>query len=159
MIEIKKDLTQKLFDSIKLMATKSVYVGIPSGEDRKDSHETNAQIAFINEFGSDHKHIPARPFLRPSIEKSKVKIIKIFQEGALKALDGEDMHITLEEAGLYAQSQVKNYIVASQGFVPLSPATIEARRSRRTAKATTPSKPLIDTAQMLNSITYVIKDR
>lgn len=159
MIEIKKDITKNVMSNIKAMVAKSLFVGIPSSETRSDNASiSNSQIAFINEFGSDHKNIPARPFLRPAIAQSKENIIKILKDGSLKALQGEDMHITLEKAGLYASTQVKNFIVAGSGFTPLKPQTIKARQNRR-SHTTAGTKPLIDTGQMLNSITYAIRDK
>jgi hypothetical protein len=158
-VEVKKDISAAIIANLKAMISKGVYVGIPGDANRKDGKETNAEIAFIQEYGSDHKHIPARPFLRPALAHSKDKIIEIFQTGTIRALSGEDMHITMEKAGLYAQSQIKNFIVSGEGFKPLSPATIYGRQHRRKNPATAPTKPLIDTAQLLNSITYIIRDK
>jgi len=158
MIKVKKDISKKILSNIKAMVTKSVFVGIPDDKNNREGSITNSQIAFINEFGSDHKNIRARPFLRPSIAQSKENIIKILKDGSLKVLSGEDIHITLEKAGIFASAQVQNFIVSGEDFEPLSLRTINERQRRR-KHTTAGSKPLIDTGQMLKSITYIIKDK
>jgi len=91
----------------------------------------------------------------------------------------------LHRAGLIAQNSIRNVIRRSEGFVPLKRATLLARTRRRgylwyhlsreemqgASKAQRKQmrgvkreeimgslKPLIDTSQMLKSITYVIED-
>jgi len=143
--------------SLKAMSSKGVLVGIPHDKDsRSDGSETNAQIAFTQEFGSGVKNIPPRPFLIPAIKKIQPKAIEILKDGAIKAMHGEDIHITYEKVGLIGQNAVQNEI-KNGSFVPLAESTLRARRNRRkNGKAGT--KPLIDTGQMLNSITYVVRD-
>ena len=69
------------------------------------------------------------------------------------------MDKALHAAGTTAVSAVKNRIVAGLQ-PPLSPVTIARRRARtpsRQARSQSDTTPLVDTAQMLNSISYVIK--
>ncbi|HET8689342.1 MAG TPA: hypothetical protein VFM18_22255 [Methanosarcina sp.] len=154
---VKTDKLAEVLQSLRMMQSKAVFVGIPLSSDRKDDSLGNAQIAFIQEFGSDHANIPARPFLRPAIASIKYRVIQELKTGAKLALQGQDMHISYEKAGLIGQSAVKKWIVSGEGFEPLKPSTLYSRQRRR--KSTTAgTKPLIDTGQMLNSITYVIKD-
>jgi hypothetical protein len=59
-----------------------------------------------------------------------------------------------QAAGLTAQAGVRNYITA--GVPPaLSPVTLMLRRLRGLRG----SKPLIATGQLLNAVTYVVRDR
>lgn len=152
-----KDNLPKFLENLKAMQTKAVFVGIPHEETRRNEcAETNAEIGFLNEFGSAVRNIPPRPFLNTGVKDAQQKIINILKEGGQNALHGEDINISLEKAGLVAQSSVKNKIVNGE-FAPLSERTITARQRRRlNGKAGT--KPLIDTGQLLSSITYVVRN-
>ena len=143
--------------NLKAMQNKGVFVGIPADKDTRDeTGASNATIAFVQEFGSGAKNIPPRPFLIPAIKKAHPKIVSILKDGAKNVLHGEDVHISLEKAGLIGQSAVKKEIV-SGSFTPLKETTLQARRNRRkSGKAGT--KPLVDTGQMLSSITYVVRN-
>ncbi len=154
-VTILSDKWAKVKASLELMTSKACYVGIPHEETRDDGI-SNAQIAFINEFGSDHKNIPARPFMQPALKKVKERVIQEYKAGAKLVLQGYDMNVTYERVGTIARDAIKKQIVSGEGMKPLEDATIKARQYRRkSGKAGT--KPLIDTGQMLNSITYVIK--
>lgn len=143
--------------SLKAIESKGVYVGIPHDKNaRTESGASNAQIAMVQEFGSGAKNIPPRPFLVPAIKKVQPKAITILKEGAQKALHGEDIHITYEKVGLVGQSAVQMEI-KNGSFAPLKESTLQSRRNRRVSgKAGT--KPLIDTGQLLSSVTYVVRD-
>lgn len=100
--------------------------------------------------------IPARPFMSPGVEEALPQIVKRMRSGATRALNGDRQAAsqTLEAVGLIAQTAIRKRI-ASGDFVPLAPATLEARRRR----GRTGTRPLIDTGQMRNAITYVIRRR
>lgn len=150
---IKKDILSSFLKNIKNMSNKSALVGIPG--DQKHGKTSNSELGFIHEFGSDHAHIPARPFLLPGIKKEKNRILEVFKNNLPKVLAGEDAHITFNKVGIIARDSIKN-MLRNGPFAPLAEATIAARRRSRTSgKAGT--KPLIDTGQLLNSINYVIK--
>ena len=59
----------------------------------------------------------------------------------------------LHAAGLIAQASVRNEIT-SGAFTPLSARTLAERQAR----GRTGTKPLVDTGQYRNSITYVVRD-
>lgn len=135
------------------MSNKSVLIGIPG--DQKHGKISNSELGFLHEFGSDHAHIPPRPFLLPGIKKEKNRILEIFKNSLPKVIAGEDVHITFNKIGIIARDSVKN-MLRNGSFASLAASTIAARRRSRTSgKAGT--KPLIDTGQLLNSINYVIK--
>lgn len=144
--------TQILIQNVKKLMDKNIYVGIPAEKThRKDEPITNAEIGYINEFGSTANNIPARPFLIPSLEKNKDKI----SEELKPAFNNVKPNVNLERAGTLAVGSVKKWIRNQTGFAPLKPATIKARqRRRKNRKAGT--KALIDTGAFINSITYVV---
>lgn len=151
-----KDNMNKFLAAVEAMQQGRVLVGIPMSEDkRQDSPIGNAAIGYINENGSPAQGIPPRPFLKPGVEKVKEQIANELKSGAAAAFDDPtSVQKSYTRAGLIAVGSIKKTIVAGEGFEPLADSTIEARR-RAGAKG---EKPLIRTGQLLNSITYVIRD-
>ena len=161
-IKKKKDITKSIMASITGMTRKNVFVGVPKEDaprkpkEGEKVHVNNATLAFIHTNGSPADNIPARPFLVPGIEKGQEKNIKIMKKGMLRALTNRRaVDETLNAVGLNSQSAVKSYMRDSSNFAPLREKTIEARLSRKHPHKGT--KPLIDTAQLMNSISYVIR--
>lgn len=102
-------------------------------------------VATFHEFGT--KDIPERSFIRSNDRKNKDKYKKMIQNGMIKVLKGElEPFQVLGLVGEQVTSDIKGGITA--GLKPdLDPKTIERKGS---------SKPLIDTGQLLNSITYKV---
>ena len=168
-----------LRSAVSQLAKRDVLVGVPSEEtERKESDEkqpmTNATLAYIHDNGSPAGNIPARPFMQPGIEAAKPKLTAQFKSAAQGALSGGDVELSLNRAGLVAQASIRNEI--NQGIGPaLADSTLRARIRNRTsikgAKAelerraetgisgTDLAKPLIATAQLRNSIHYVIRSK
>jgi phage gpG-like protein len=157
MMKITKDNVDSMLEAVKAMAAKRVLVGVPSAEaPRRGDPINNATLAYIHENGSPARNIPARPFLKPGVASAKDKLINTLRVYAKQALtDKSAIEKGLNAAGLVAQSAVKNRIRSGEGFAPLKPGTLAARR-RKGAKG---EKPLIRTGQLLNSITYVVRDK
>jgi hypothetical protein len=95
--------------------------------------------------------------LRPSVKKVEKRLIAELRKGAINTLEGGigALNIAYARAGIIAQNSVKAAIRSGEGFAPLAPATLAARK-RAGAKGT---KPLIRTGQLLNSITYVVRPK
>lgn len=152
----KKDLTPVLLKSVKLLTERQVLVGVPDVKaDREDKGINNAALAYIHDQGSPAQNIPARPFLGPGIKDAKLEIQRRLEQVAKIALRGairQDIERGLSAVGMTAQSAVRNRITKGP-FAVLKPATLAARR-RRGRRGT---KPLIDTGQLRNSITYVVR--
>jgi hypothetical protein len=123
----------------------AVRVGIP--DDAKHEGVSTAQIAAVHEFGDPEHNIPERSFLRASIAENRGRYKALNSEN-LKAVLSDKMTIqnALERLGTVAAGDVKSYI-RNANFEPLKAATIRRKGS---------SKPLIDTGQMRQSITYAI---
>lgn len=164
-VTVKTSLVDAFNKKMKQLLKKNVYVGIPQSnskreetEDNKSSQVTNAELAYINETGSPAQHIPPRPFLVPGVQDAKDKVVKILANAALTTDSNTDVDVALNKAGLVASQTVKRRITQSIDIEPLSPATIRARQTRKSRPRKGVMKPLIDSSQMLNSITYVIRD-
>jgi len=156
-VTVTKDDVAKVLANIQAMAGKQVLVGIPADKSpRKGDPITNASLGYIHEHGSPARNIPARPFLVPGVKEAAPKAAAAMKKLAGQALtDASAVDKALNAAGLIAQTGVKKRIVSGEGFAPLKEGTIKARQ-RKGAKGT---KPLIRTGQLLNSITYVVREK
>jgi hypothetical protein len=148
---------------IALLSDSYVKVGFPQGAPVGTAKETGsghrpystmsevAQIAVWNEFGVPLKNgmgwlIPPRPFFqyamahRDEIQEFMERVYMDFLLGKYSSADK-----ALEAVGLKVQDIIKVTIVEGD-WHPNAPRTIEEKKS---------SHPLIDTAQMLNSVTFV----
>ena len=179
-VVIKTDKLAAVVKSITALTGKDVLIGIPdaSTDRRPDEVEhgpmTNATLGYIHEFGSPAANIPARPFLIPGVQDAADKYEARLKKAATLALDGNlsGVDAELNKAGMQAASSVKAKI-NSGDFIPLAEATLRARarRGRQGAQAELDSrkagnapnndnaKPLIDTGQLRNSITYVVRGK
>lgn len=157
MMKVTKDNVDSMLEAVKAMANQRVLIGVPSEEvPRRGEPLNNATLAYIHENGSPARNIPARPFLKVGVASAKPKLISTLKAYAKQALTNKAaIEQGLNAAGLVAQSAVKNRIRSGEGFAPLKPGTLAARR-RKGAKGI---KPLIRTGQLLNSITYVVRDK
>lgn len=128
---------------------KYVKVGLPDSPHR-DSGLTLAQLGGIHEYGAPGAGIPERPFLAVAIRKELDDLMRLNIINLKLILhNGQTFEGALEQLGLMAQGKVQQYIVDGD-FAPLQPATIARKGS---------SKPLIDTGQMRQSITFVVEGK
>lgn len=186
---VTKDRVNEVMVRVKQVVKKDVLVGIPSdsgdgelgvqdGSNLRSDHHVpgagailsdvlNAQLGYIHEKGAPEANIPARPFLIPGIRSAQGRITTFLKEAASAGLKGDEGLMTknLHGAGMVAMNAVQSKLRRGP-FAPLQPSTIRRRRVRSAGskyrrKATTAAdvKPLIDTAQMLKAITYVVRSR
>lgn len=180
---IVKDRVKTVTDSLRALTKQQVLVGIPAAKtDRTEAGPiTNAALGYIHETGAPGANIPARPWLIPGVRKSTSATLPHLRGACNAALDGEPEKAQHElvRAGIIAEGFARNEIVTGN-FVPLKPATVAARRysrgtqSRREGEeqylaliraGVTPAAaqtaanihPLINTAQMLKSVTSVVR--
>jgi hypothetical protein len=110
------------------------------------------QIAAWNELGTES--IPARPFLKQSIDNNKDQIAALGVAQIKELVRG---NITAEQA-LKALGALQVSLVQAEirngGFAPNAPSTI-AKKSRGTGSTT----PLIDTGRLRQSVHYVIEQK
>jgi hypothetical protein len=137
-----------LLERIAALGDPKVYIGIPTSTNARQGASNNATIAAAHEMGAPSRGIPARPFLIPTMQNNAEKYTNLLAQGFRNALqDKEKAAEVYEKIGLVASSDVKDYIVSGQ-FVPLKESTIDRKGS---------SKPLIDTGEMRNSISYEVR--
>jgi hypothetical protein len=98
------------------------------------------------------KGIPARPFLEEGIADGQAGISKRIEAHFKQRLEGNTTNTTLIAVAVACVGAVQKFVRGDyyKSAAPNSPTTQDAKGS---------DKPLIDTGQMLNSLTFVIKDQ
>lgn len=156
-VNITVDNLKQFEAAIDLLKRKQVLAGIPEAKSHRSGDPVNnATLARIHDKGSPSQNIPARPFMEPGIHDVSDKLErKLLGAGqAVLEHDGNKADQALHAVGLIAQNGIRAKI-NSNIQPPLKPATLAARR-RRGRRGT---RTLIDTAQLRNSITYVVKGK
>jgi hypothetical protein len=157
-VTITKDHVREVAEQMKRFVDTRVMVGFPQETTARDAGEpiTNAALGYIHNYGAPEANIPQREFMEPSLRKKQQEITDFILLAAQEAMaippDWEKVQKAWHRLGLFAQAALKSGIV-NGNFIPLAKATLEARRRRGVER----TKPLIDTAAMLNAITYVIR--
>lgn len=153
--------TPKLLKSLEELPKHTVLVGIPEDKSLRDPDPdqkepfTNAAIGYVAEFGAPEANIPQRQWLQPSIKRASPAIVKYLRQAGRAVLDGKARvaDAAMHAAGLTAQNAARAMVNTGE-FQALAEATIKARRAR----GRTGTKPLVDTGQFRNSISYVVRN-
>ena len=183
-LDVKVDKFAEVLRSINLLVAQQVLVGVPDTTAERQAEKgpmNNATLGYIHEFGSPAANIPARPFLIPGVEGAEDAIEARFKKATQAALTGDRQKVEaqLMSAGQETADAVRSKILEGD-CAPLTPSTIRQRnRSRNTtsqresellyagllakgidageAQALAGIRPLINTAQLQKSITYVLR--
>lgn len=177
-LQVPIDRVGDVLRGLRALEEQHVYVGVPQEAAERDSDDdgkapiNNAALAYIHEHGAPEANIPPRPFLVPGTNLVKDYVAAQYKHMAVDAMEGRPDTVVrrLTSMGLKAVSAVRNYMTEAP-FTPLKEGTLKsrARRGRKgaalelemRAKGVAPdnsnARPLIDTAQLKNAITYVIR--
>lgn len=183
-VTITKDKLGTLAQALEAASGRRVLIGFPKATaSREDGSEiNNAELGYIHNYGAPEQNIPQREFMAPAFQSVMQENIDTIQ-AALKAMiaPGTTNAIAsldryLNKVGLQTMAAIKLTIRA--GLSPeLAEATVRARIARRKSKPWKAKRtaqvdaniaaglapganlftPLIDTAKMINSVTYVIR--
>lgn len=157
---VKTKEAQRLQVALKNLDGKVGKVGWVHASMYIDGRESVAEVAAQNEFGNPNKNIPARPFMRPTIQAEQNNWNKIIEHGSKQVLKGnQNIGDVLETVGLKAAGDIRKTI-SKITTPPLSPITIANRLSKRSDKNTIGNltKPLIDTGVMYGTLTNSVED-
>ena len=116
-----------------------------------------AYVAAIQEFGYPAGNIPSRPFFRNAIAQNDgwkplaTKAMSAVVEGRM------ELNQALNQMGLKMAADVKDSITDGS-YEALKQSTLDARQSRKRTQGVA-SKPLIDTGQMMRSVTYAVNGK
>ena len=116
------------------------------------------ELARIQTYGNSR--IPARPFLEEGILSKKNELKETIRDHYAKRVEGRDKRPTLKRIGAEAVGAVQDFVRGDyyKQTVPNAPATIRRKSRSQKGKVLQSDKPLIDTADMVNATTYVIKE-
>lgn len=134
----------------------------------------NATIGYLMNTGIPERNVPAREFMAAGIKVAEPRMTRSMKQIVVTALTGDTARIDqgYHAIGLTAQSGIRNVITAGIP-PPLADSTLLARLRRHKrrkgekaelaarAAGAAPSldnvKPLIDTKQLFNAISYVLR--
>lgn len=115
-----------------------------------------AYVATIQEFGDGQ--IPPRPFMRPTIAERSNEWTRQFGGGAASVARGEVSPSQVMDAVCAMAAGDVRKTISQVSEPPLADSTVAARKRRYADKGTTGNltKPLVDTAIMVNSVTHMV---
>lgn len=157
---------QQTIDAISAAEIKVGFFAHSQHETERGTVPT-ASIAAVQELGSIKRNVPARPFLNPALDEKRDENVRLMLDATKDALNGGDLSSSLEKIGGKLVGDVQTKITEITA-PPLKKATIAAR-NRRLSKpikgkklekaietGTGIAKPLIDTHQMYDAVTYEV---
>jgi len=122
-------------------------------DEGEDGALTNVEIGTIHEYGAPSVGIDERSFIRATLDELSAKYVQQARDFGRSVIDGKR---TREQAlGLFG-ARVCADIVARIDDGRVKPDISEATKARRRKKS---SKPLLDTGQLKQAITYVVGRR
>lgn len=141
-------LSTKGLDALKKqMQNVEIKVGLPKGTPQNDEGKSLIEIGAQNEFGSPAKGIPERSFIRIPLDDAKEKYFKVAQQQGIDILNGKiSVDGAIEKIGVWGQTIIKKSFT-NNNWKANSKMTVDKKGS---------SKPLIDTGQLRQSITWEI---
>jgi hypothetical protein len=149
------DRVEEIMRKTQELASTQVLVGIPAAKSpRQGDAPSNAALGYLHEMGSPARNIPARPWLGPPVNRMRDEAAAMLKKAAELRFDGKSAEAdqVLHALGLTAQNKVKQNITSGGDpvFAPNAPSTVARKGSDR---------PLIDKAQVLNSVSYVLRKK
>ena len=134
-----------IYDVIIKAGGMRVRVGVMDGVGEGTSEL--AEIATIHEWGAPRANIPQRSFVGATAHERHAELAAVMAR-VVRALIARklDERRGLEIVGAWTANAIKARIVSGP-FVPLKPRTIARKGS---------DKPLIDTGQLKNSVSFIV---
>lgn len=139
---LRKSKVKKTADNKKLLRQALTQAAVEAGA----GGATNAEIAAALHLGT--ATIPSRPFIRQAFLTRRGEFLALAQRLAkaflLGKMSGEQVMGLL---GAWGAGAIKATITRTGSFAPLAPSTIARKKS---------SRPLVDTGQLVNSVSFVV---
>jgi len=148
---------QNLLDAFAELGASAILVGIrqDKGSEVTDSGATLAEIATFNEFGT--RHIPARSFLRSTVDENATEYSKLILEATDRAVDGANPERELGIIGLNIVKDVQLKITKLKEPANALATQIAKGRKKHLPEGTLIDNPLIDTGRMRASIDFEVQ--
>lgn len=125
------------------------------GASAAEEHDgpTNVDLASMHEFGGKDGRPPERSFIRSTVTAKRRSYDEIFSRGAKLVYERKtDVDTILGLVGSKSQSDVRATIRAG-----IEPELAESTQAAKERAGKAGSTPLIDTGQLINSITYIVR--
>ena len=178
-IKITRDRVADLDRAIRSLADRRVLVGFPQETaGRKEGDISNAEIAYIQNFGAPEANIPPREFMEPGVRGVLPQLTEGLKHATQIGIEQSDAELdkALMRVGMIGAQGIKAAI-NSNTPPPLAESTVAARIARRKSASWKASRQagvaanigagnapgegifrtLVDTAQLRNAATYVIR--
>jgi len=139
--------------NLSAYSKKTIYVGLPREKPGPTTDEgySMAEIGALHEFGSLDGHVPERKWLRSAVDHFRSAITERYVKLWERIMRGNyvDVDEGFNRIGMFGVSRIREYIrkVGPGIWRPLSAFTIARKLSDR---------PLINTGQLMQSITYIV---
>ncbi len=144
----------ELLDQLEYLASHKIEIGIFSGTTREDGSDM-LEIAYTHEFGGPSTivteegpiqiWIPERSYIRAWFDQNMDSLLDVMSGLILQVLNRKTTAAAaMNTIGGYVATHIQEFIVDLK-HPPLSPLTIERKGS---------SNPLIDSGQLMNSVTW-----
>lgn len=176
-MSVVQDRVAAVTDGAQRLASQRVMVGVPAEKNSRNGRFGNASIAYVMENGDAAGRIPARPHLRPGVQRVQRENEETLKRALELALDSNPDGAERQQLHIVGLRAVNSIRAVIRGKIPppLSPATIRGRINRakspgrrrklREQLEYSPSMawsmftPLINTGAYIRSITYVLRRR
>lgn len=165
--------------ALNALTEKDVFIGVPAENAApREGGINNAELSYIHEYGAPAAGIPARPHLLPGVEDIREEAASLLKGAAKQALEGNGAAIepALNKIGLLGQNAVRARF-QNNDWEPLKDSTLDYAAPKKDAEGNTQAdkkgnvkrgksrreegklNPLLDTAQLMKSHTYVIRKK
>lgn len=142
--------------ALQLRAGAHVKVGVLADSAQGGLHEeggelTVAEIAAVNEFGTEDGRVPARSFIQRTFDEKREALTKEFAAllGGKVLFGAMTLANALGLVGAQLAAEIKKRVTAGDPIPPPNaPSTVEKKGSDR---------PLIDTGRMVNAVTWLVQ--
>ena len=137
---------KKFFAEIEKLKKLQVRVGFQRGNSKANEADI-VDVAAWNELGT--KHIPARPFMRMSVDDNQSAINQMCQSQIKRLKSGATAEDILTKLGVMQKGLIQKKI-SDGDFVPNADSTVKRKKS---------SRPLVDTGLMRSSVSFTIEEK
>lgn len=153
------DNFSRQLQALEFVKDNEVYVGIQQKDATRENEDVNnAELLFIHTNGSPVRNIPARSVIEPAIKDSSEQLSRIMLRAAQYALQGKFAEATkqLHIVGTRGRDVSKLWFTNPKNhWPPNAPSVIKEKLK----KGSTDPKPLIDTGELRNAISYFVKTK
>jgi hypothetical protein len=149
-IKVSIDGGERLKTALDQFADTNIMVkaGVPAGATTTDG-KSIAKYAYWNEVGVPENKLPARPFLRQTVNENQDKWKSILASNTnFASISKDNNEPVMGLVGEVMVADIKQTIQRGD-FTPDSPKTVASKRRKGKKE---PAHPLIDTGQLLESI-------